>query len=129
MTCCHAACFNALVHQSANTWTVVTSPSQEHTPSLELMGSKLSFDASHQEVTLFIANLKPEYDDDDALRNKMQEFGKMLRCFIGRNPAGQSKVRHAVLVVGCRCWHGNTMIRARDDGRLDNNCLVYRIMV
>lgn len=65
---------------------------QSHTPSLELMGSTLSFDSSHQDVTLFIANLTPEYDDDDALCRKMKEFGVTLRCFIGRNPAGQSKV-------------------------------------
>lgn len=63
------------------------------------MGSTLSFDSSHQEVTLFLANLTKEFDDDDALRKKMGEFGTTLRCFIGRNPAGQSKVRRVCRAV------------------------------
>ena len=45
------------------------------------------------QVELFVANLTPEWEAPGTFRTAMDAQGEVVRCFIMRNPEGQSKVR------------------------------------
>lgn len=47
---------------------------------------------SHLQVSLFLANLKGDMNEDDKLLAHMQQYGGVERCFIVRNSMGVSKV-------------------------------------
>ena len=57
-------------------------------PPLQLRGQDLHFERTSAEVTLFLANVT---SSDEDLRARCEPYGTLERCFIMRNPAGQSK--------------------------------------
>ena len=44
------------------------------------------------QVSLFLANLKGELNEDERLREHVSRHGAVVRCFVVRNPNGESKV-------------------------------------
>lgn len=44
------------------------------------------------QVQLFVGNLTEELEDDNTFVKEMEAYGETVRCFVMRNPAGESKV-------------------------------------
>jgi hypothetical protein len=45
------------------------------------------------QVQLYIGNLSPEWQEDEALVTAMSAYGDLERCYVMRNAAGLSKVQ------------------------------------
>eukprot|EP00884_Botryococcus_braunii_P009470 jgi/Botrbrau1/18524/Bobra.0652s0001.1 len=58
---------------------------------LELDGHKLIIDPSYSQVQLFVGNLMDDWEDDGVFLKEMEAHGELVRCFVMRNSAGESK--------------------------------------
>ena len=54
------------------------------------------------QVSLFLANLKADLIDDGKLREHMEKYGTVERCFVMRNPSGENKVSWGDKCLGAR---------------------------
>lgn len=61
----------------------------DHRPELSLHGQPVVVEAPFVQCTLFLGNVVD--DDDEKLKQDMEKYGEVVRCFILRNPQGQSK--------------------------------------
>ena len=56
-----------------------------------LEGQQLTVEAPEPRVTIFLGNLPSEWETDTLLREYMEQYGELQRCFIMRNKDGESK--------------------------------------
>lgn len=65
------------------------------------------------QVSLFLANLKGDINNDEKLLEEMKQYGTVERCFILRNPNGDSKVSGARggALLNCPCFCHTQQLR------------------
>ena len=65
---------------------------------------KTKTDCVLAQVEMFVANLRPEWEELSAFKSAMEAEGDVIRCFIMRNARGASKVGPSAPAPPCWQW-------------------------